>query len=593
MGYIPEDQISRLKDSLDIVDIVSEYVNLKRTGSSYKGLCPFHNEKTPSFTVSRERGNFHCFGCHEGGDTISFIMKIENLSYLEAIRFLADKSGFVLTEKTYNKEKIDKRQRLYKINELVMKFYFKSFLTNKRPQDYLKNRGFDRSIMNTFLLGYADGENDSLYRFLKARNISEEEMIHLGFIAKSNNSPSYYDKFRNRLMFPIIDNKKRIIGFGGRTIIDHKIKYINSPETDVFIKGDNLYGVNLVQKNRNKENIILVEGYMDVIGLYNKGINFSVASLGTALTENQAKLVKRYGRNIYIAYDSDEAGIKATLRAIEIFDKIDSQLGIIELPSGMDPDEYISSYGREAFFGLMKNAKNPLDYQLDLLIRKADDKLDMIDKVTDFLSQIERNVIRDEYIDKAAQLLDISKDSLKKDVYDHRQRQLEKMEKKSGYKSYQKSGYRHNETREKIVLPKINIKYLLEVELIEKSLYHKSAYEKLKDEAFSFIENNELAQIYDWISRQYEEVDTIDRNDFKAFLGGNFDPLLVDKLGQNITFKDDYEDLDLLSQELVERLEKNKLETRRDEIMHLLKEAGSDKLELTMELTDILKRLTQ
>ncbi len=593
MGFIPEDQIARLKDSLDIVDIVSEYVNLKRTGSSYKGLCPFHNEKTPSFTVSRERGNFHCFGCHEGGDLISFIMKIENLSYLEAIRFLADKSGFVLTEKAYNKEKQDKRNRLYKINELVMKYYFKSFLTNKRPQTYLLNRGFDRGIMNTFFLGYADGENDSLYRFLKSRNISEEEMIELGFIAKSNNSPSYYDKFRNRLMFPIVDNKKRIIGFGGRTIIDHKIKYINSPESEIFIKGDNLYGINIVQKNRNKDNIILVEGYMDVIGLYNEGINFSVASLGTALTENQAKLVKRYGRNIYIAYDSDEAGIKATLRAIEIFDKIDCQLGIIEMPTGMDPDEYIGEYGREAFFGLMKNAKKPLDFQLDLLLRKSLDKLDLIDQVTEFLAQIDRNVIRDEYIDKAAKLLDISGDSLKKDVYREVETREGQEKKKAGYRSYDKSGYRDNKIENKTMVKRPDVSYLLELELIEKSLYSRRLYDLLKEEAFSFIENRDLARIYGWIAEKYDGLDRIDKEEFFSYLKDNFDQAFLDRILNYLVWEEDEEDGDSLASELLARIEKNKLESRRDEIMLLLKEEGSNKLELTMELTDILKRLTQ
>lgn len=593
MGFIPEDQIARLKDSLDIVDIVSEYVNLKRTGSSYKGLCPFHNEKTPSFTVSRERGNFHCFGCHEGGDLISFIMKIENLSYLEAIRFLADKSGFVLTEKAYNKEKQDKRNRLYKINELVMKYYFKSFLTNKRPQTYLLNRGFDRGIMNTFFLGYADGENDSLYRFLKSRNISEEEMIELGFIAKSNNSPSYYDKFRNRLMFPIVDNKKRIIGFGGRTIIDHKIKYINSPESEIFIKGDNLYGINIVQKNRNKDNIILVEGYMDVIGLYNEGINFSVASLGTALTENQAKLVKRYGRNIYIAYDSDEAGIKATLRAIEIFDKIDCQLGIIEMPTGMDPDEYIGEYGREAFFGLMKNAKKPLDFQLDLLLRKSLDKLDLIDQVTEFLAQIDRNVIRDEYIDKAAKLLDISGYSLKKDVYREVETREGQEKKKAGYRSYDKSGYRDNKIENKTMVKRPDVSYLLELELIEKSLYSRRLYDLLKEEAFSFIENRDLARIYGWIAEKYDGLDRIDKEEFFSYLKDNFDQAFLDRILNYLVWEEDEEDGDSLASELLARIEKNKLESRRDEIMLLLKEEGSNKLELTMELTDILKRLTQ
>ncbi|MFM1576218.1 DNA primase, partial [Helcococcus ovis] len=380
MGFIPEQQIEELKSRIDIVDIISEYVDLKRAGSSFKGLCPFHNEKTPSFMVNREKNNFHCFGCHEGGDAISFIMKMENLEYIDAIKFIAEKLGFSLEETEYSKEKVSRSNKLYEINSKAARFYFKELLTNQIPQNYLNERGLNKNILNKYFLGYANHNND-LYKYLKKEGFQEQDILDLGLIGEKNGN--YYDKFRDRLIFPILNNKNKVIGFGGRTLNNNNIKYLNSPESDIFIKGKNVYGVNVIKRNK-QEKIILVEGYMDVISLYNYGIDYALASLGTALTEEQAKLILRYSKEVYIAYDGDTAGIKATLRAIEIFKNLDVQLKILEFPNGMDPDEFIKLKGREAFDDMMKKASNVIDYKLKKLYESSENQINFIKEITQF-----------------------------------------------------------------------------------------------------------------------------------------------------------------------------------------------------------------
>ena len=315
MRLISDDMINQIKENSDIVDIIGEYVDLKKAGSSFKGLCPFHNEKTPSFTVDRKKQLFHCFGCGAGGDVVSFIMQKEGLSYPDSLKYLAQKAGINLV---FNESPgmSEKRKKLYEINKDIMMYFYKNLLTNKEPQDYLLKRGLRSNIVNTFMLGFAKGSWDDLLNFARSNDIKEEDLLELGLIAKSKNG-NYYDKYRNRLIFPIIDTYGRIIGFGGRAIDNTMPKYLNSPESEVFKKRFNLYGLNIFKK-QNKRDLILVEGYMDVIALNNNGIDIAVASLGTAFTVDQAKLAKRYADNIYICYDSDSAGIKATKRAIEI-----------------------------------------------------------------------------------------------------------------------------------------------------------------------------------------------------------------------------------------------------------------------------------
>lgn len=598
MGFIPEDQINRLKDSLDIVDIISSYVELKPAGANHKGLCPFHHEKTPSFMVSPQRNNFHCFGCGEGGDAISFIMKIENLDYIGAVRFLADKLGIILEEKDYNKKAIDQREKLYKINSLAAKYFFRNMLLEKQAQDYITKRGLSIGIVNTFFLGYSKNDN-GLYNFLLEQKIDPEDMLKLGLVGKSDKDGSFYDKFRNRLIFPILNSKQKVIGFGGRTIIDHNIKYLNSPESDVFIKGDNLYGVNILQKRVSRERIILVEGYMDVIGLYNYGINYATASLGTALTENQAKLVKRYGKKVYIAYDSDTAGIKATLRAIEIFTKIDVEPLIVEFPDSMDPDEYVKAYGVDKFNKLLAVAKNYLDYKMDLEISKGKTKLELTDRMIDFLCEIEGNAKREIYIQKVAKAIDVSFEALVEDVerkLKFKKNQLKNSKRTRGFienNGYDNSQKVNNPTKQIKVLTKEQMKLKLEKELISKSLINRDLFEMLKDEVYEFVKSDYLLNLYKLIEKFYENENA--NNKESIFSSNEYERAGIDDLVK-VQMLNNREGIEKsLSDELINRIKIFTLEERQEQIFNLLNKelAKEEKIELIKELVDIKRRLTQ
>lgn len=415
MSLISDDMINQIKENSDIVDIIGEYVDLKKAGSSYKGLCPFHNEKTPSFTVDKKKQLFHCFGCGAGGDVVSFIMQKEGLSYPESLKYLAHKAGIniVFTE---NPEVNQKKVRLYEINKEIMMYFYKNLLTTKAPQDYLLKRGLRSNIVNTFMLGYAKDSWDDLLSFAKSKNINEDDLFELGLIAKSKNG-KFYDKYRNRIIFPIIDTYGRIIGFGGRSIDNTMPKYLNSPESDVFKKRFNLYGLNIFKK-QSKRDLILVEGYMDVIALNNNGIDLAVASLGTALTVEQAKLAKRYADNVYICYDSDSAGIKATKRAIEIFKEAEIGVSIIQLGEGLDPDEYVKKYGKEAFENKINEAVDEYNYTYEQILdgysqASDNEKLEKLNQFIGFLASINQDLTREIFINKVSNLFDIDKQTLK------------------------------------------------------------------------------------------------------------------------------------------------------------------------------------
>lgn len=578
MAFIKQDQIDELKERLDIVDIISEYVNLKRTGSSFKGLCPFHNEKTPSFSVSRERGYFHCFGCHERGDAISFIMKIENLNYVDALKFLAEKYGMTLEETYTSKENIEKRNRLYEINSMAAKFYMRNLLTHDFPQEYMQKRGLSKRILNKFFLGYAKNDN-GLYEYLKSKNVTVEDMLELGLVSKFSNR--IVDKFQDRLIFPILNNKNKVIGFGGRTLTDNKIKYLNSPESDIFKKRNNIYGVNIVNKSRNRNKILLVEGYMDVIGLYNKGIDYAVATLGTALTEEQAKIVKRYGNEVYIAYDGDTAGIKATLRAIDIFKNMDVQLAILEFPDNMDPDEYINKYGLKEFENLLKNATNPIDFKLQKLLDLTPNKSEFINEVITFLSEFKGNTVRDIYIDKAAKFLGVTTDSLRKDV-DEKIKQNSNSTYKNNFQNFN-NGYKLN-TQENIDESKKNSDtYDIEKLILVYSLTNDNNYNRLK-EYFNFVKDQDLSNICKSIDSVYQgkiaAESVLESNLFRKH--NLFSNYSMAKLNA-----DNEEVIDEIIERIKDKILRKELESIKDELVN----KGSNK-ELINRYQELLKKLT-
>lgn len=363
--YFSEDYLQELIDKNDIVDYISKSVRLKRAGSTYKGLCPFHKEKTPSFSVSPDKQLFYCFGCGKGGTVINYVMQQENLDFVESVKLLAEKCGMDLPEddRRTNENNLKKRQTIYKINSVSGRFFYDKLFEpcGAAARDYINRRQMVQSTINRFGLGYAPDGN-LLLKHLREQGFTDDEIIESGVVGRSENG-DIYDRFRNRLIFPIIDVRKNIIGFGGRVLDDSKPKYLNSPETAAFNKSYNLFGLNLA-KNSTEDYLILVEGYMDVIQLHQHGINTAIATLGTALTPEQARIIKRHKSEVIIAYDSDEAGQKATHRAIELLNEEGLRVRVLSMAGSKDPDEYIKANGVGAFRKLISNSKEQIEYKI-------------------------------------------------------------------------------------------------------------------------------------------------------------------------------------------------------------------------------------
>ena len=383
MGFsFSNSTIENLKNQINIIDVVGRVVPLKRAGSNYKGVCPFHNEKTPSFVVSEQKQIFTCFGCGATGDAIEFAKRYYNLDFSEAVEKLAGEYGISLEKNTFH----DNREIYYKVNKLAANFFYKAFTEKaNKGYAYMKRRDISPAILKKFGIGYADAQWDSLYKYLLSQGVDKKIMLELGLVSESKGK--YYDKFRNRVIFPIINTSGKVIGFGGRAIdAEDNPKYLNSAESKIFQKKYNLYGLNISRQSVGKEGfIILVEGYMDTIALYQSGIENVAASLGTALTENQAKLIKRYTKDVILSYDADGAGRAAALRGLDILRKEECKVKVLHVTDGKDPDEYIKKNGKQAFLKLVENALPYGDYKLESAkkgfdLSKDEDKIDYIKK---------------------------------------------------------------------------------------------------------------------------------------------------------------------------------------------------------------------
>jgi DNA primase, catalytic core len=355
--------IEELKSQINIVDVIGRCVPLKRAGSNYKGVCPFHSEKTPSFVVSDQKQIFTCFGCGATGDVIEFVQRFYNLDFTEAVDKLAGEYGITIEKRGGTSEK---NEEGYNVNKMAAQFFYKCFTEKaNKGYSYMKNRGISPAILKKFGIGYADEEWDSLYKYMTAKGVDKKTLLELGLISESKGK--CYDKFRNRVMFPIINTRGKVIGFGGRAIApDDNPKYLNSPESRIFQKKNNLYGLNISRQTVGKDGfIILVEGYMDTISLFQSGVENVAASLGTALTENQARLIKRYTSSVVLSYDADSAGRAAALRGIEILKAADCRVRVLHVNDGKDPDEYVKKNGKKAFLKLIDGALPYGDYKLE------------------------------------------------------------------------------------------------------------------------------------------------------------------------------------------------------------------------------------
>ena len=402
-----EEIIEEVRSRNDIVDLISTYVPLKKKGSSYFGLCPFHNEKSPSFSVSRDKQMYYCFGCGAGGNVFTFLMEYENFSFPEALKYLAERAGMELPEEELNEEAkrtMDAKARLREMNKLSAN-YFYYLLHSKRGQKglaYLKNRGITDETIKRFGLGYADIYNDDLYRFLKSKGYSDEELKDSALVTIDERRGGS-DKFWNRVMFPIMDVNNRVIGFGGRVMGDGSPKYLNSKETTLFDKSRNLYGLNFARSSRKKE-IILCEGYMDVISMHQAGFTNAVAALGTAFTSGHGTLLKRYTENVILSFDSDEAGQRAILRAIPILKEAGLTVRVLNLKPYKDPDEFIKGLGREALEERISHATSSFMFQIQVAAGRYDqndpeEKTKFQHEAAKLLSTIEERLERKNYID--------------------------------------------------------------------------------------------------------------------------------------------------------------------------------------------------
>ncbi len=422
--YYPEELVEEVRTRNDIVDVISGYVKLQRKGSSYFGLCPFHNEKSPSFSVSPGKQMYYCFGCGAGGNVLTFIMEYENYSFPEALKFLADRAGVKLPEQEYSQEakrQQDLRTAILEVNKMAGKYYYYQLRTEAGRQglEYLRGRALSEETMRRFGLGYATKYSDSLYRYLKQKGISDELLRQSGLM-NVDEKRGMYDKFWNRVMFPIMDVNNRIIGFGGRVMGDGKPKYLNSPETKVFDKSRNLYGLNIARTSRKKQ-LIVCEGYMDVISMHQAGFTNAVASLGTALTSQHASLLKRYTDEVVLSYDSDEAGIRAALRAIPLMKEAGVTARVLDLRPYKDPDEFIKNMGCEAFQQRVDEAQSSFLFELTVLesqydMKDPESKTSFFKAVAQKIAGFELEVERENYIEAVAERYHTSFEGLRKMV---------------------------------------------------------------------------------------------------------------------------------------------------------------------------------
>ena len=419
---LPQQFLDELRMANDITSVVSSYVSLKRSSRNMVGLCPFHSEKSPSFTVFSDTQSYYCFGCGAGGDVITFIKGVENLEYIEAVKFLAQRAGLRMPEDSVNDAAARLKEKTYKINKLAAKFYYEQLISpnGKRGLDYFASRKLEPKTIKRFGLGFAPDSWTSLVDFLRGQGISDKDMVAAGVAAVSQKTGRVYDYFRNRVMFPIIDLRGNVIAFGGRVLGDEKPKYLNSPDTPVFKKTKNLFALNLAKGSKERR-LILAEGYMDVIALHQAGFDCTVASLGTALTSEQARMISNYADEVIIAYDSDGAGRKATQRAFTIFDELGIKVRVLSVPGAKDPDEFIKKYGAQRFKLLLDQSSSVTDYRLAEVAEKNDPstpsgKAQYLRDAAQVISEITSPVERDVYIRKLGEELSVSHEAITEQV---------------------------------------------------------------------------------------------------------------------------------------------------------------------------------
>lgn len=503
----PDSFLQELKLRSDITEIASSYVNLKRHGRNMVGLCPFHGEKTPSFNIYTENGSFYCFGCGAGGDVITFIMKIENLDYVEAVKFLAQRAGMEMPENTYDDSLSKLRMRIYEANREAARFFHATLLSQRGQSglNYLRGRALSDRTIRHFGLGFADDDWNSLCNHLKNKGFSEYEIYSANLAFKRKNGNGIYDRFVNRVMFPIIDLRGNVIAFGGRIMTDEKPKYLNTSDTPVFKKSENLFSLNNA-KSSGTRTLILCEGYMDVIALNQAGFTNAVATLGTALTNEQAVLMKRYADEVIICYDADGAGQKATARAIQILRNAGLPIKILTVPSGKDPDEFIRSKGENgpaAFKLLIDKCGNDVEYRLMKLrenynLTTTDGKVAFLNEAVKIVATIESPIERDVFASKLCTELEIDKNAFLEQISKVKRRdRRENIKKETRQIQAELNGQSDKINREHYKKPRSSsAEEALLVYLINNPDYANSISERVTPDKFS---NSLIKRYYEYV----------------------------------------------------------------------------------------------
>lgn len=594
MAYYSDDLIDEIISKADIVNIINSYVPLKRRGTNYIGLCPFHKEKTPSFTVSSDKQIFKCFGCGQGGSIIQFISKIENLDFKDTLEFLADKINIDLARfeitgqfKKQNNTK-DLKEIIFNINRDTAKYFHQALLeqTNEKNSiviDYLKKRNLDSTVITKFGLGYGNKKNETLFDYLNKLGYKKSDILASGVVTQ-NIKGNIFENFSARLIFPIFDIRDRVIAFGGRVLNNTLPKYVNSPENIVYYKGKNLYGLNIAKRD-NTDKLIMVEGYMDTLALQKNDITNAIASLGTALTENQAKLIKRYTNTIIIAYDQDDAGKAATLRAIDILYKEGLKIKVLCLDQEdvKDPDEYINKYGLERFKECIKNSKSHIEYKIDRLEEKLDktnfdSKVEFLTKMARVLSEIENEIERDMYLEYMSTKYKINKDVLIAEVMKKTNKTKNSMFGNIDYIVRRKQQGNLRKQQEQ---------YIIALMLLNDKKIYKEIITKFNENDF---ENNELKELYEDIKNLYNNGDIN-----KINIITKFDDEEKIKLITDIMCIDMYEfDKDKLLVDMINTFKKYRYTKRREEILEKLKKdiTEDEKRLLELEISQIIKKIS-
>ena len=588
-----EELIEEIRNNNDIVDVISQYVILKRSGRNFFGLCPFHKEKSPSFSVSPDKQIFHCFGCGVGGNVIHFISKIENLNFRETLELLADRANIqlpTLDNSFEDNKRAILKSKVYEINEITAKFYHENLYkpTSKEAQEYIKKRKLDNRTLKSFLIGYS-GNFDELYQLLKQKGFSEEEILSSSLVNKTDNG-KFIDRFRKRLMIPIQDAAGKFIAFGGRVLDDSKPKYINSPENIVYSKGRNLFGLNIAKKGDTKK-IIIVEGYMDAISLYQRGITNVVASLGTSLTEQQGRLLRKNSEQVIIGYDADGAGQAATLRGLEILQNMGCDIRVLQIYGAKDPDEFIIKYGPERFQKCVESAISLVEFKVKILkqnldINNVNDKIKFLNEIAKILSKVDNNMEKEIYIEKISKEYKISKEAIYAEV---NKLIYSKQNDKKTLERAPVKAYRKKEETEKLDESIIKREKMVIYILVN---YPEATYKKIKDiitveDIKSETNKIIISRIYEQYEKQIKEniLDYFEEEDIINYLSG----IMADDFGVS--------DIDKCIEDLINIYNKEKLVNLRNSIIKKLENTenmNKDEVnELERKLNEVILKLAK